>query len=514
MHHALLTAVFSLISLPVGSFFQEESVAPQATDAAVDDQVVTRHTLNLAGEVVPYEARTGTMMLTREGEEDVASIFFVAYERVGEQSDGERPVTFVFNGGPGSSSVWLHLGAFGPKRVEMSEEGFATAPPYRLVDNEASILDRTDLVFIDPPTTGYSRPAEGIEGGEVHGVEQDAQWVAEFIRLWVTRFERWDSPKFLAGESYGTTRSAALAQELQDKHGMYLNGILLISSILNFQTARFDVGNDLPYVLFLPTYAATAWYHGRLSEELQADFYGTLKQAEQFALGPYASALLKGDRLEGGERAAIVTELARLTGLSEEYVEAADLRPVIHSFCKELCRDKHVTVGRLDSRFSGKDRLATGVRAEFDPSLAAINGPYTATLNRYVREELGYHSDLPYEILTGRVQPWDWGVENSYLNVAERLRSAMTKNPALKVYVANGYYDLATPYFATTYTFDHMQLDPALKDNVRMGFFQAGHMMYIHQPSRVGLKEQLDSFYDWALAAPGTPVLIPGSTER
>ena len=328
-----------------------------------------------------------------------------------------------------------------------------------------------------------------------------------------SRYERWDSPKFLSGESYGTTRSAAVAEVLQDRHGMYLSGIVLVSSILNFQTARFEVGNDLPYPLFLPTYTATAWYHGRLDEELSRDLRTTLSRAEAFALGPYASALMKGDRLQGVERQQVVAELARLTGLSEEYVESTNLRPVIHKFCKELRRDERITVGRLDSRFAGQDRDASGERGEYDPSMAAIRGPYTATMNAYVREELGYRSDLPYEILSGRVRPWDWGVENRYLNVAERLRSAMTRNPALKVYVANGYYDLATPYFATVYTFDHMDLAPALKENVRMGFFESGHMMYIHQPSLVGLKEQLDRFYEWATAAPGEPVPIPGGVR-
>ena len=250
-----------------------------------------------------------------------------------------------------------------------------------------------------------------------------------------------------------------------------------------------------------------------MGEELQGSLRASLTRAEEFARGPYTRALFLGDRLEGVERREVVAELARLTGLSEAYIEATDLRPRIHRFQKELLRDEGVTVGRLDSRFRGRDRDAAGETIEFDPSLAAITGPFSAAMNRYVREELGYETDLSYEILTGRVQPWDWGVENRYLNVAERLRSAMTKNPSLKVYVASGYFDLATPYFATTYTFDHMGLSPEQREHVRMGFFESGHMMYIKESSSMGLKEQLDSFYAWATAPEGATQVQPVTDE-
>jgi carboxypeptidase C (cathepsin A) len=358
-----------------------------------------------------------------------------------------------------------------------------------------------DLVFIDPVTTGYSRAAEGEDDGQFHGVDEDVQWVAEFIRLYTTRFERWASPKFLAGESYGTTRAAGLAGELQNRHGMYLNGIVLVSAILDFQTARFDVGNDLPYVLFLPTYTATAWYHGQLDDELQTDLTATLNEVRRFALNEYAPMLSAGDALPAERREYLAAKLARYTGLTPDYVERTNLRIQISRFTKELLRDERRTVGRLDSRFKGIDRDAAADTYEYDPSYAAIQGPYTAAINHYVRTELGYESDLPYEILTGRVRPWSYGTrrQNRYLNVAETLRSAMTKNPHLKVYVACGYYDLATPFFAAEYTFEHLGLDPSLKSNVSFGHFESGHMMYIHVPSLAALKDDLAAFVEGAV---------------
>jgi carboxypeptidase C (cathepsin A) len=409
-------------------------------------------------------------------------------------------VTFSFNGGPGSSSVWLHLGLLGPRRVDMGDVGNLYSPPYALVDNEYSLLDVTDLVFIDPVTTGYSRVVEGENPKQFHNFEKDIASVGDFIRLYTTRYNRWASPKFLIGESYGTTRSAGLSGYLQDRHGMYLNGIMLISSILNFQTAIFTPGNDLPYILFLPTYTATAWYHNRLDAELQKDLRATLNEVEEFALEEYALALMKGDALLDDEYNQIVEKLSRYTGLSQAYVKQTNLRINIHRFTKELQRDQRRTTGRLDSRFTGIDRDAAGENWEHDPSLSAIMGPYTATFNDYVRTELKFESDLPYEILSRRVNPWGYEThQNQYINVAETLRKAMSVNPHLKVIVANGYYDLATPYFATIYTFNHMDLDKSLRDNYTMTFYEAGHMMYVHMPSFEKLKKDLADFFQAAL---------------
>lgn len=465
-----------------------------------EDLVTTQHTLVINGESIAYTATAGTMALRDEKGKDRANLFFVAYTREGVADNSKRPITFTFNGGPGSSSVWLHLGLFGPKRVLMNDDATPVPPPFQLVENGYSLLDVTDFVFIDPVTTGYSRAAEGVNPSEFHGVDEDVESVGEFIRLYSTRYKRWSSPKFLAGESYGTTRAAGLSGHLQNRHGMYLNGIMLISSILDFQTARFDTNNDEPFILFLPTYCATAWYHGRLDDMLQRNLRQTLDEVEAFALGEYASALLMGDRLSKEEQSKIAAKVARYCGVSQEFIERCNLRPDIGRFVKELRRDERRTVGRLDSRFVGIDRDAAGDSYEYDPSYAAIQGPYSAALNSYVRTDLGYENDLPYEILTGRVHPWSYRRStNEYLDVAETLRGAMTQNPALRVYVANGYYDLATPYFATEHTFNHLALDPSLKGNVSMGYYESGHMMYIHEPSLSKLRDDLKAFIQSAL---------------
>ncbi len=460
----------------------------------------TEHSVTIAGQVIEYKATAGTITLADEDGNERGHVFYIAYTKNGAEDQSKRPVTFSFNGGPGSSSVWLHLGLMGPRRVKMDDEGFPLAPPASLTDNEFSLLDVTDIVCIDPVMTGYSRPAEDEKRDQFHGFEEDVQSVGEFIRMWTTRNERWSSPKFLCGESYGTTRAAGLSGYLQGRHGMYLNGIVLVSSILNFQTARFQVGNDLPYPLFLPTYTATAFYHGQLEESLSADLESTLREVEAFALDEYAPALMKGSRLTEEERADIARKLARYTGLSAEYVLSTDLRINIGKFTKELRRDEDISVGRLDSRFTGRDRDSSGATYDFDPSYAAIQGPYTAAVNHYLRSELGYKSDWTYEILTGRVHPWSYdNVENSYLNVAETLRREMSRNQKLNVYVANGYYDLATPYFATRYTFDHLSMDTEYLERVTMGYFECGHMMYIRRADLAGLREDLVEFYSKTL---------------
>lgn len=486
----------------------DETTPPAPKDVLVE----TKHSLTINGQEIHYTVTCGTIVLKEEaekkgekegeseGEKPRASIFFVAYTRDDVEEKHQRPLTFSFNGGPGSSSVWLHLGLLGPRRVLLDDNGFAYPPPYKLVDNAFSLLDLTDLVFIDPVSTGFSRAVPGEKSKQFHGFKKDIESVGDFIRLYTTRYQRWTSPKFLIGESYGTTRAAGLSGYLQGRHGMYMNGIMLISSILNFETTHFNIGNDLPYILFLPTYTATAWFHHRLSDKLQQDLYATLAEVENFAMGEYADALMQGDDLPEEGRRRIARKLARYTGLSEDYIERTNLRIEIFRFTKELLRHAKRTVGRIDSRFKGIDRDSAGEHFEFDPSMSNTNGPYTATLNDYVRGELKFESDLPYEILSERVYPWSFAeFENEYVNVAETLRKAMTTNPNLKVYVANGYFDLATPYLATRYTFKHLGLDKTLLDNLRMGFFEAGHMMYIHIPSLAKLKGELIDFINWAI---------------
>ena len=457
--------------------------------------VQTKHSIKIAGQEIKYTATAGTILLKLEDGTPKASVFYVAYTKDDVADTTKQPITFTFNGGPGAASIWLHMGAFGPRRVEMGDAGSLLPPPYKIVDNEYSLLDVTDLVFIDPVSTGFSRAVPGEAPKQFHGIEEDIQSVGDFIRLYATRNKRWTSPKFLAGESYGTTRAAGLSGYLQDRYGMYLNGIILISSILNFQTAEFDTGNDLPYILYLPTYTGIAWYHKKLPADLQTDLQKAIQESRNFAAHEYADALMVGDGLPVARRAEIAQKLSRLTGLSAEYIERSNLRIEIRRFDKELLRNQRRTVGRLDGRFTGIDEDAAGSRPEYDPSLAAIVGPFTATFNDYVRGDLKFESDLFYEYLTGRVRPWSFEpYENRYVNVAETLRSAMTQNPFLHVFVGKGYYDLATPFFAAEYTFDHLSLDESLRRHLSGGYYEAGHMMYVHLPSLAKLKQDLAQF--------------------
>jgi carboxypeptidase C (cathepsin A) len=478
-------------STPKADANKPEPPAPPPTD----EIVTTEHKILVNGTELSYTATTGTLVMKDEIGKAKATIFFIAYTKQDVDDVSTRPLTISFNGGPGSSSVWLHLGLLGPRRVISGDVDKLLPPPYRLTDNEHTLLSVSDLVFIDPVSTGYSRPAQGEEAKQFHGVEKDIESVGEFIRLYVTRYKRWRSPKYLIGESYGTTRAAGLAGFLQNRFGLYLNGLMLVSSVLDFQTLLFTVGNDLPYLLYLPTYAATAWYHGKVDRAADANLRQFLREVETFAQGEYALALLRGDTLPSTALAQVVQKLARYTGLSPSYLEQTNLRIEIFRYTKELLREQRRTVGRLDSRFQGIDRDAAGERPETDPSYAAILGPYTGTLNAYVREELNFANDLPYEILTSLYDTWDYSKhQNQFVNVAETLRGAMTQNPALRVLVANGYYDLATPYFATEYTFNHLALDPSLRDNLRMTYYEAGHMMYVHEPSLAQLNQDLAAF--------------------
>ena len=470
-----------------------------------DHLVVTQHQITIGGVELKYTVTAGTVVLKEEtdrekdyeGEMPKAQFFFVAYVKDGEENPAERPLTFSFNGGPGSSSVWLHMGLLGPRRVVMEEEGGLPKPPFRLTDNEYSLLDKTDLVFIDPVGTGYSRPADGEKAKQFHGFKKDIESVGDFIRLYTTRYNRWLSPKFLIGESYGTTRASALSGYLQERHGMFLNGIMLVSTVLDFGTIDFTPGNELPYVLFLPSFAATAWYHGALEDARSLE--DLLVEVEAFAIDEYAPALLKGAALSGEARAAIIEKLARYTSLSADYLERSHLRVPDFRFFKELLRSRGRTVGRLDSRFLGIDKDTLGEGTYNDPSYTNILGPYTAGLYDYVRRELHFEKDISYEILTGKVHPWSYAEhENQHVYVGETLRQAMSINPHLKVFIANGYYDLATPYFATQYVFNHLGLDETLRSNLSMAYYEAGHMMYIYQPALVQMKKDLAGFIEQA----------------
>jgi carboxypeptidase C (cathepsin A) len=455
----------------------------------------TQHTAKIGGEEISYSATVGRIHLKDDKDADRAQVYYFAYIKSGVADERRRPITFSFNGGPGSSSVWLHMGLMGPKRVPMPDDASLPPPPYSLVANDQSLLDLTDVVMIDPVSTGVSRQAGEVEAKAFHGYTEDIRSVGDFIERFVTAEGRWQSPKFLVGESYGTTRAAGLAEYLQDEHGMFLNGIGMVSSVLNFQTLRFNNGNDLPYVLFLPSYTATAWYHKQLDDELQRDLEATLGEVEAFAAGEYSEALFAGARLSEDSQREAAEKLARFTGLSAAYVRRSNLRISMDRFAKELLRQQRRTIGRLDSRYLGIDRDAAGEAYEYDPSMSAIMGPYTALFNAYVRSDLGFELPRKYNIF-GPVQPWSYDeFENRYVDASESLRKAMTANPALKVFVASGYYDLATPYFASDYTYHQLQPEPALKENITLAYYEAGHMMYIHGPSLVKLKEDLGAFY-------------------
>lgn len=472
------------------------------TDAVLKDTSVTQHNVTVGGKKITYTATAGKMMIKNSAGKDRASVFFIAYTKDNVEDKATRPVTFAFNGGPGSASVWLHLGVLGPRKIKFDEFGNAPGPPYTIVDNDQSLLDITDIVLIDPVSTGYSRPVENKNAGEFHGYQEDVQSVGDFIWSYVTHKQRWSSPKFLLGESYGTTRAAGLSGHLQDRYGMYLNGLILVSVVLDFQTLRFGTGNDLPYMLFLPTYAATAWHHKQLDEEIQKKKLADLvAEVEQFALKDYALALLQGGDLPKDERDRIKSQLAKYTGLSEDFIDQNNLRVSMGAFAKELMRDAGKTVGRFDSRYIGIDRTRAGDRYDYDPSKAALFGPFGSAINQYLRDELKVESTDKYMVF-GNIGRWNYSqFTGRYVNVSQTLRSAMTENQNLKVFCANGYYDLATPHFAAEYTFSHLGLHESLRKNVTMGYYEAGHMMYVHDPSLKKFKRDMERFYEDATSS-------------
>ena len=483
------------------------AAAAPGADAAkapdpTDDLVERKHTLSVGRKKLAYTSWTGRIVLREEivddgkaaGFKPKATVFVTAYT-LDDADPRKRPVTFAFNGGPGSSSVWLHLGLLGPRRVLSGDAGSPVPPPYDLVDNPESLLVHSDLVFIDPVATGFSRPVDGEKAAEYSGFTRDIESVAEVIRLWASRNGRWMSPKFLAGESYGTIRAAGLAAYLQARHGMYLNGIMLISSVLDLLSVDFKEGNDQPYVLYLPTYAAIAHYHGKHPGRTLAE---VVAEAEAYAAGTYPRLLARGARMTDTERRAGVAKVARLTGLSRAYVERVDLRIEHLRFFTELLRADGRSVGRLDGRFVGWEPDGGLEHMTADPSYSHIMGPYTAALNQYVRAELGYENDLPYEILSGAThKAWSYKeFEGRSVSVVNDLGAAMRANPHLRVYIACGYYDGATPHFAAEHVVAHLPIPAELRSNVELAHYEAGHMMYVHEPSRVRQSADLADFID------------------
>src|SRR5262245_17592713 len=453
----------------------------------------TSHTIRLDGREIKYTATAGTLPIRLDNGQVAARMFFVAYTKDGEDAK-TRAVSFLYNGGPGAATIWLHMESFAPRRVQMGDDGFQPAPPYRLVDNENSLLDSTDLVFVDAIDTGYSRVVSGASNTQFHGVRGDLRAFGEFINTYLKSYSRWPSPKYLIGESYGTIRSAGLAQELQTRHGIELNGIVLVSTLLTYQTLSPSPQNDVAYAAHLETYTATAWYHKKLPADLAGDLKKAVDESRTFAFGEYLTALAKGNRATAAERKATAQKLARLTGLSHEYVERANLRIDPARFRKELLRDRRLVVGRLDSRFTSVERDAAGENDEFDLSNSALQGPYTALFQDYVKNELKWDSDLHYPT-SGNVRPWNWDeFQNSYMDMTEALRSAMSHNPFLKILVNVGYYDMATVMGGTEYNFAHLGYDPTFTNRVSFTYYEAGHMIYIRPSEHKKLKGDIEKF--------------------
>jgi carboxypeptidase C (cathepsin A) len=473
---------------------RESADSLRIAELAQRPPVVTHHTMQLHGKTLRYTATTGMLPIRNDSTGGTEGyIFYVAYTEDGADP-ATRPLSFVFNGGPGSSTVWLHMGAFGPKRVKLLADGTAPPPPYSIEDNPYTLLDQTDLVFLDPVGTGYSRPAKPKLGEKFWGVNQDIASVGEFIRLYLTQNERWGSPKFLAGESYGTTRASGLSGYLVDR-GIALNGVILISAILKFETVSGDLGD----IGFLPSYTAIAWYHKKLPADLQSQpLEQVTQQAERWAGAGYRTALWQGNMLSAAERAAAIDTLARFTGLSRAFVDQNNLRIPLGRFDQELLRDQHLTVGRLDGRFTAYATDAGAERGEFDPSEANIRNSFTPVLNDYVRRELHYTDDMVYYILGGGIGRWQPQRPGSPTDVTPLLERAFAKNPHMKLFVAMGYYDTATPYFAVEYTLSHLAVDPKIRGNIITDHFAAGHMVYIDDPSMARFRADLTKFIDQA----------------
>ena len=503
---ALLFAGF-----PANLRAQEAARAPEAKPAEPpekkeppkEETSATEHTVKVGGQVVNYTATFGSILIRDDKDEPSALVFYTAYTRSDTKDLSQRPLTFAYNGGPGSASAWLHMGAFGPRRVVTEDAKFTPPGPYHLTDNAYSLIDKTDIVFLDPVGTGYSHAVGKSANKDFWGIDQDVHSLAQVIRLYVTRNGRWNSPKYLLGESYGTFRSAALGNYLQQQEGMGLNGIVLISNVLDLSQLRFGVGDDRCYILYLPSYAATAWYH-KMLKNASSDLYALIADARKFAAGEYASALMKGSQLTDAEKADMAKKLSAYTGLSEDYLIKANLRVTLGQFREELKRATGETTGRLDARYTGFTHDLLAENAESDPQSNAITAAYTAAINYYVHEELKYKTDRNYNLLGGEPgRNWDWRRSQGpgqffpgSPNVMGDLANALIANPHLRVEVENGIYDLATPFYATEYTMEHLGLPAKLQSHIVEKYYDAGHMMYVNEGELAKLKENVGKFID------------------
>jgi carboxypeptidase C (cathepsin A) len=484
----------------------EKEKPAETTPPPKEESSVAEHSIKIGGQTIPYKAIAGTILLKNEKDEPQALIYSTTYARTDAKDLSQRPISFIYNGGPGSASVWLHIGAFGPRRVVTASADATPPPPYKVTDNAYSLLDKTDMVFIDPVGTGFSHAVGKAQDKDFWGVDQDVKSLAQFITLYASRNNRWNSPKFLIGESYGTFRSAALSHYLQAHDGMDFNGIDLISNVLDLGTISFPPGSDLPYVFYLPSYAATSWYH-KILQNRPDNLTAFLEDARKFAQTEYLSALMKGSKLTPTEKSDMAKKLSRYTGLSEDYLLKANLRVRLGQFMEELQRSRGLTTGRLDSRYTGPTYDLLGEFAESDPQSTAVTGAFTAAFNTYVRDELKFGQDKTYHAISEGVGAnWDWkhdtgrgrGFFPGAPNVEGDLVQAMLANPHLQVEVENGLYDLATPFFATEYTVDHLGLPEKLQKNIRLQYYDAGHMMYLRDEDLAKLKGNVAAFIEAA----------------
>lgn len=490
-------SLFVFIFSSVHMIHAENEKAPplaHAPQPLTEAESITEGELIIQGQKIAYQATAGTYHYKEENGTIKADIFYIAYKRKDIDPSVQRPVAFCFNGGPGASSVWMHMGLLGPKRVALNN-GIAEVPPFHYVNNEFSLLDVTDLVFIDPVSTGYSRAAPGEDAKLFHAVETDVKSVGEFIRLYITRNGRWDSPKILVGASYGTIRAVELVNHLFDQFNMAVNGAILISSALNFQSLEPEAGsNDLPFLLFLPTYTTAAWYYQKLSPDLQADLQKTIEEVKSFASNEYAFALFLGNELPEELRKKTVEKLSLFTGLPTATIESMDLRIKPLQFVNELLKQQNKVIGRFDLRVTGDAINRNSSHMEYDPSMDAIFSAFTATFNQYVREELKWVKDDEYKVLAN-VFPWNFGKDNNrYFSTIPTLREVMIRIPPLSVFSASGYFDLATPFFSIDYNFNHLNVPGDLSKRLTMKSYSAGHMMYTDLQSLRALSNDLHEY--------------------